>query len=451
MPLRLTLLLIGCVALIATNAVSRWVLLQSLEDDSISATKTWETKGLLHQLESDMALLESGQRGYLLTSNQEYLAQYRAAARRVPDELAQLDERLRNEPQQHVKFEIVQQSANQKIAEMNQTVELNEQGRRGEALELLRTHVGRELMASMLVASGELLEHQRSRLVRQNRNVLDQYRMATQLNLLISLINLAALTVLYRSTLTNLRSRHASEAALKESNETLEAKVASRTQQLSHLSRHLLTVSESEKAALAGELHDELGSNLTAVMLDVSAVEKRLDTIDRALADKLKRAIKVLHNTVDIKRRIIHGLRPSMLDSLGIASALRMHCEDFTRRTGLPCAAVTTDDFDDLDPGWNIAFFRIAQEALTNVAKYANATHVDVSLERERQGIRLRIVDDGVGIAADVIDKPLSHGLLGMRERIALLGGLFAIRSGDDGKGTIIDAFVPFPGVTPAP
>ncbi len=101
------------------------------------------------------------------------------------------------------------------------------------------------------------------------------------------------------------------------------------------------------------------------------------------------------------------------------------------------------EDFDDLDPAWSIAFYRIAQESLTNIAKHAQANKVRVSLAREDGGIRLRIIDDGVGVAEESLSKPKSHGIVGMRERMRQMGGRFQIRKPEEGTGTIVEAFIP--------
>ena len=140
-----------------------------------------------------------------------------------------------------------------------------------------------------------------------------------------------------------------------------------------------------------------------------------------------------------------------MLDSLGLCAAMRMHCEDFTRRTNLPCDAECLDTFPEVDAAWSIAMFRVAQEALNNIAKYAQAKRVRVILRAETTGVVLQIIDDGIGIDPDATVKPMSHGLLGMRERIAQIGGQLTVRAGDDGSGTIVDAFVPFPTAASAP
>jgi signal transduction histidine kinase len=153
----------------------------------------------------------------------------------------------------------------------------------------------------------------------------------------------------------------------------------------------------------------------------------------------------MLGETVELKHAVIEGLRPSHLDNLGLAFAMRAHCREFTRRTGLQCEVKVVEDFDDLDPEWSITFYRIGQEALTNVAKHAQATTVRIELGREADGIRLRVIDDGIGVTLGAQKKPKSHGLVGMRERVRQLGGIISVTSGPDGTGTVVDAFVPYP------
>jgi signal transduction histidine kinase len=131
-----------------------------------------------------------------------------------------------------------------------------------------------------------------------------------------------------------------------------------------------------------------------------------------------------------------------MIDSLGLPETLRMHVEDFARRTGLDCEAELDSTLEDLEPGVAIALFRVAQEALTNVARYAQARHVRLELARADGEVRLLITDDGVGIAADALERPLAHGLIGMRERIARLDGRFAVGRGAGGRGTRVEATV---------
>lgn len=214
-----------------------------------------------------------------------------------------------------------------------------------------------------------------------------------------------------------------------------------RTAELSELSHHLIRVSEEEKARLARELHDTLGSNLTAINMDLNWINKRLPPERPELRERLQRSLHLLAETVELKHEVIEGLRPSNLDNLGLAHAMRSHCREFTRRTGLPCEVQVDEDFDDLDPNWAIALYRIAQESLTNVTRHAAASSVSLHLVRETAGIRLRIIDDGRGMPAGTASSRISHGVLGMRERMRQVGGSVTFGSAD--PGTVVDAFIP--------
>jgi signal transduction histidine kinase len=215
-----------------------------------------------------------------------------------------------------------------------------------------------------------------------------------------------------------------------------------RADQLARLARHVIKVGDDEKARLARELHNELGSNLTAVNLDVAAVEDKLKVSDPALAARLRRALDSLRTVVSLSRRVIEDLRPSALDHLDLADALRGYCEEFTERTGLECDA----DFADIGPlerSRSIALFRIAQQALDNAAMHAQASRVSLVVSREAKGLRLSVADNGTGLPDDAFDRPAAHGLLEARERAAMIGGTFAIGRGEGGRGTLLNVFVP--------
>jgi signal transduction histidine kinase len=213
-------------------------------------------------------------------------------------------------------------------------------------------------------------------------------------------------------------------------------------EQLSRLARHLIRSNDNEKARLARELHDELGSNLTAVNLDVAAVEDKLKAGDPALAQRLRRALESLRTVVGLSRRIIEELRPSALDNMDLVEALRGHCEELTERTGLECITDLAADSVETDRDRSIALFSVAREALENAAKHASPSLLELSLERQDNGLRMRITDNGVGVPNDPFGKP-SHGLLESRERIAMVGGTFSVRRGEKGQGTVVDVYLP--------
>jgi signal transduction histidine kinase len=227
--------------------------------------------------------------------------------------------------------------------------------------------------------------------------------------------------------------------------------VQQRTEQLSVLSRHLISISEEEKMRLSRELHDEMGAHLTSISMDISAVTHQLQKSNPELAAQLRRARGTLMETVELKRRIIEDLRPSLLDNLGLCAAIDSYCEDFARMTAIPCDTEIGVEVDAVaktgDSSLSIALFRIVQESLTNIRKYAKARRVSVSLKLQRDDMLvLRIIDDGVGIAAPTLAKPMSHGLLGMRERALLLGGVLNIRRGRGDQGTCIEVYIPLKG-----
>lgn len=209
------------------------------------------------------------------------------------------------------------------------------------------------------------------------------------------------------------------------------------------LARHLIRRTDNEKARLAREMHDEIGSNLTAVNLDVAAVEDKLKTADPALATRLRRALVSLRAVVGLNRRIIEDLRPSALDSMDLAEALRGNCEEFTERTGLPCDVDLDEEMASIHRDHAIALFRIAEEALKNASNHAKPSAIRVSLKRDGQGTRLRIADDGSGLPGDAFDRADAHGLIEMMERVAMVGGTLEMRTGNEGRGTVVDAFVP--------
>ncbi len=216
----------------------------------------------------------------------------------------------------------------------------------------------------------------------------------------------------------------------------------------SRLARHLIRKTDNEKARLARAMHDELGSNLTAVNLDVAAVEDKLKKVDPVLATRLRRALDSLRTVVGLSRRIIEDLRPSALDNMDLTEALRGFAEDFTERTGLECIVELSEDIGQIGRDRAIALFRVAQESLENAASHAKPSSVTLTLAHEVDrngtgGTRLRITDNGSGMPADAFDRPASHGLLEMRERIAMVGGTLDFNGGKDDRGTQVDVFVP--------
>jgi len=213
--------------------------------------------------------------------------------------------------------------------------------------------------------------------------------------------------------------------------------------QLRALSVYLQHVREEERTRIAREVHDELGQALTSCKLDASWLAHHLPRNQKNLSQKAEKLSTDIDSTIQTVRRISTELRPGILDYLGLAAALEWQAQEFQSRTGIRCHVSTHLHGPPLDPELTTTFFRIFQETLTNVIRHAAATDVDVQLKEDAAQIILEVKDNGRGISQEEIADPMSMGLLGMRERAALLGGDFRIQPLRGGKGTRACAAIP--------
>jgi signal transduction histidine kinase len=236
------------------------------------------------------------------------------------------------------------------------------------------------------------------------------------------------------------RERQAAELAQRQAE--LEQLVEQRTAELSELSTHLQSLAEQEKSALSRELHDELGGLLVAARMDVSWIEERLRIQDPDLQVHFRRVHEALQSGVDVKRRVVENLRPSLLDNLGLFPALRSLVADSCRRAGLDCVEHFPPEELRLTPEASIAVFRMVQEALTNIVKHARARAVEISIELCAPWLMLRIRDDGVGFPLERLRALRAHGLAAMRLRATGLGGQWQVRRPAEG-GTEIEVRLP--------
>jgi signal transduction histidine kinase len=246
----------------------------------------------------------------------------------------------------------------------------------------------------------------------------------------------AGVSVGYEGTVDNITER-------KLANERLSATL----EEVRLLSGRLATVQEEERTRIARELHDELGVGLTCLKIDLS----RLHTMAsegagagarKKVEDKIRSMIEQIDTTIASVQRLVTELRPAVLDDLGLVAAIEWQCQDFQKRTGIPCTCVTSADDIAMERERATAIFRICQEALTNTVRHANATAVTIKLESRSESLRLVVADNGVGIPDTKISNRESLGLLGMRERVALFRGDITIQGGP-GKGTTVTVCLP--------
>jgi signal transduction histidine kinase len=212
--------------------------------------------------------------------------------------------------------------------------------------------------------------------------------------------------------------------------------------QLRALASRLNSVREEEGTRIAREIHDELGSTLTALKWEIEGLVPLVPNEDPAVHKRLAAMMRLADSIIHSARRIASELRPSILDDLGLLEAIESQVQEFQARTGIVSSFDSTLDTVPLNREQSVAVFRIVQEALTNVLRHANATRVDIAADEEAGEFILTIRDNGKGIADEVKSRPLSLGLLGMRERAHLVGGTIAI-TGTPGKGTTVTLRIP--------
>ncbi len=215
-------------------------------------------------------------------------------------------------------------------------------------------------------------------------------------------------------------------------------------EQLRQLAARLQTTREEERAEVSRELHDELGQTLTALKIEISRAVAAFasDPTGVTTVDRLQSVVGLVDLGIATVKRISARLRPATLDHLGLAEAIRLEAATFKARTGIRCQVKATREESRLSAEQRTALFRILQEALNNVVCHASASSVRVAITETDSGVEMRIRDNGRGITAAQATAPESIGLLGMKERAALVGGTFTI-SGQRGKGTVVLVHVP--------
>jgi len=231
-------------------------------------------------------------------------------------------------------------------------------------------------------------------------------------------------------------------------NQELESQMAERArmeEQLRHLSNRVLHAQEEERKRISRELHDEVGQALTAIDVNLQLLKKEA-AVNEGLAAKMAQTQKLLQLTMESVHRFARELRPAMLDDLGFVPALRHYTKDVMNRTGIRIRFRPSLEAERLNDDQKMVLYRVAQESLTNVARHAQATCADVNMRPLKRGLRMEIKDNGKSFQVGQqlsVNGTKRLGLLGMRERVRLVNGDFAVES-QPGRGTIVRVWIPF-------
>ena len=399
------------------------------------------TRSDVNKLLQSMLDAETGQRGYLLTGNETYLEPYDKAVATVQKNLDRLRMQFMASPEDMQEFALLSRQISRKLAEMELSLRLRRQGNEDAWKFILHTDVGKEHMEAIRQHAQELIARSDKRLA-QGRAQIEQSLMLSRIGIAtVTAIGLLAFYMYLRQTqavqTVNLREQE----LLERERDRLEGLVRDRTATLSELANHLQQVREEERGHLARELHDELGALLTAAKLDVARLKSKIDATAPDVSERLKHLTETLNSGIALKRRIIEDLRPSSLSNLGLTAALEILTREYAERAGIDVE--TSLEPVQLPDAAQLTVYRMVQEALTNIGKYAKASKVLVSVHGYPTHVAVQVRDDGVGFDPGSV-RPTSHGLAGMRHRVEAAGGRLTLTS-RPGNGTLLSAVLPLP------
>ncbi|MEN9436088.1 MAG: hypothetical protein RIR09_743 [Pseudomonadota bacterium] len=435
--------LLGLIAVSVGILISSEIGHEKLRTSYSDVIQEAETSSELSVMLGYVAQAESSQRGYLMTERKKYLDAYNYSRPSIAPLFSKLkivyetsgDARLKAD------FSAVTAALEERLSLLDTTFGLLTSGKRDLAMDLFKTDIGEEKMELLRTSVQRMLANERQRSNRAVEDLKYNHEMSRMAVAIVTGLNILLTIFIFRWLRADWERERLRQQELTEQSEKLDQLVTKRTSQLEILASHLQQVSENEKTKLARELHDELGAILTASMMDVSWVRQHLVSDQSALAAKLTRTLGHLQQGVQAKRRLIENLMPSTLTSFGLVVALRELAENMQASAGWALHLTLPEKDLELAQEPSIAMYRIAQEAITNIAKYAAAKTVSVTLNCDGQALVLEIADDGVGFDARHM-RPQSHGLPGMRQRMVGLGGTLQVES-SLGKGTRVQAHLP--------
>ena len=433
--LTLVLAIVAALATVLISEASYWRSVDRLNDIGEMAVARLN----IQRLERGLLDAETGQRGYLLTNRKEYLEPYGKALKSIDDDFKQLDAYYGDEATPKAVLLKMHALVDTKLSEMTLTISLHDQGKTAAMTEVIMSGIGKEHMDGFRVLAADLLKLESARVATGRQEI---YYMLMLGRIGVALLTTVSLLALFMY----LRKRFAHETLLVEQQrmvqaerDRLEAEVIERTAMLTQLALHLHSAREDERSRLARNLHDDLGALLTSAKLDAARIKSRLADTTPEASKLLAHLVDNLNSSIALGRRIIEDLRPSALSNLGLMATLEIMTDEFAEQTGIEVHR--TLEAVPLSATSELMVYRLVQEAITNITKYAKASQVWVSLTNQEASIEISVRDDGVGFDTST-KRASAHGLLGMRFRVEAEGGTLALISKPD-QGTLIRVTLP--------
>jgi signal transduction histidine kinase len=434
MAVSLLLAALAALALIGINEAGFRQSTRALAD----IDEAQKARGVVNQILQNMLDAETGQRGYLLTGEASYRQPYDTAIKQVDGHLATLRQLYADRPAERTQLAELSKHVLRKVAEMDMSVRLRQDGKEDAWKFVITTDVGREEMDAIRATAGELVKVSNKTLLEGQVQVLRSLQLARVGTAIVALAALMAFFLYLRQTHALRSIGERQQEALQRERNALEDEVRERTASLAELATHLQDVRETERGYLARELHDELGSLLTAAKLDVARLKSRLAEAPDA-TQRLQHLTELLNSGIALKRRIIEDLRPSSLSNLGLVASLEILGREFAERSGLQIEMALEPV--TLDESRQLTIYRMVQESLTNIGKYAEASEATIVMKNYENHVIVEVADNGKGFDAQRV-RPSTHGLAGMRHRVEAARGRLTISS-TPGRGTRLSAMLP--------
>jgi signal transduction histidine kinase len=426
---------LAAVAMLVISEGSYWRAVAAMKQ--ISAMQTAQVS--IVGLSQSVLDAETGQRGYLLSNRKEYLLPYQTAITKITASFKVLEPYYSEDPAARDKLAKLRELTEAKMSELALTIQLHDEGRDSAALDLVLSDIGKEKMEAIRQVGAELLTHQLQNVTASRSDLINTLILNRVGVAALSAISLLALLLYLRKSAALVRHQLALKQHAQMERDRLEVEVAQRTAQLTELTHHLVSAREDERNRLARNLHDDLGSLLTSAKLDAARIRSRLAGTTPETLELLSHLVGTLNSGIALGRRIIEDLRPSALSNLGLVATLEILAREFADHSGVnvQCALEPVD----LDVNAELMVYRLVQEAITNITKYAQARHVWVTLSKQDNHVEVSVQDDGVGFeTTKKLDS--KYGLIGMRFRVEAEGGVLHVTS-LPGNGTTVRAILP--------
>lgn len=435
MVISLPLAVLAAFCLLAVNEVS----FRQSTAAAANMERAQQTRGILNKLMQNLLDAETGQRGYLLTGDETYLEPYTSSLDDINQNLDSLREMFTPYKQQLNDFGVMSRHISRKLAEIDLTVRMRKENKEEAWKFVLTTDVGKDQMQAIRAQSIKLAASSIRKMELGQTQINDTLQLSRIGIAIMALAGLLAFYMYLMQTQALLASGVREKESLQRERDQLDLQVRERTANLAKLATHLQNVREDERGFLARELHDELGALLTAAKLDVARLKSRLAGSQPEAAERLVHLSTTLNSVIAMTRRIVEDLRPSSLSQLGLVASLEILTREFGERSGV---SIATDlETVELGGAAQLTVYRLVQESLTNMGKYAEATQAVVSLQNLEGYISIEVKDNGQGFELDNV-APTSHGLDGMRHRVEAAGGRLNVVS-TKGHGTRIRAVLP--------